>query len=272
MAQRAKSPATKSNIYSSPATVMRSNTSIIECIRQMKKRSVGSILIVSDDATEKLEGIFTERDILMRFEHLTKGEALARPIATIMTKPVRVIQAEKFENAAEIMLKYGFRHLPVIANDMYGGMRILGVVSMRDLMKIAIGGAAAQPVSDTAIGATIGVVSADPYFAAFIETGLPADYKISVRNIILEAMVSEAAVLRAVVLDIDGLDSQRWVEALKTFNKNSAAPYTIIVYNPFLHRSSTVQILERLGASKKFSVFAKPVLITELFSKLRSAL
>src|SRR3990167_8423729 len=141
----------------------------------------------------------------MKFEHLTTGETLERPISTIMTKPVRVIQSEKFEKAAEIMIKYGFRHLPVVANDMYGGMRILGVVSMRDLMKIAIGGTAAQPVSDTAIGATIGVVSADPYFAAFIETGLPESLKIKVRNIILDAMVSEAAALRAVVLDIDGL-------------------------------------------------------------------
>ncbi|MBI2604981.1 MAG: CBS domain-containing protein [Deltaproteobacteria bacterium] len=268
----AKSPEGKSNIFSSPATVMRSNTSVIDCIRQMKKRLVGSILIVSDDATEKLEGIFTERDILMKFEHLAKGDALERPISAIMTKPVRVIQSEEFEKSAEIMIKYGFRHLPVVANDKYGGMRILGVVSMRDLMKIAIAGTAALPISDTAIGATIGVVSADPYFAAFIETGLPENLKITVRNIILNVLVEEARGLRAVVLDIDGLDSDHWVQALKSFNKNSAAPYTVIVYSPFLHRNSTVQILEKLGASKKISVFAKPVLITELFSKLRSAL
>ena len=74
-----------------------------------------------------LAGILTERDVL---RSAASGEDLsASTVSEWMTPdPQAVGPATSAEDAAEIMLRNGFRHLPVVE-----GRKVCGVVSLRDL-------------------------------------------------------------------------------------------------------------------------------------------
>ena len=114
---------------------MRADVSIHDCIEMMKNQNVGAILVISDDETQKLIGIFTERDLVRTIKLVDEGKHLTKPIRTVMTKNVKTIDISDMHSAIEIMIKNGFRHLPVLAKDKNGVTRIMGVVSMRDLMR-----------------------------------------------------------------------------------------------------------------------------------------
>jgi len=93
----------------------------------MAAAGVGSALIMEN---ERLLGIFTERDILasLRREPQT---ALDHPGADWMTPdPITVSSDLSVPDALGLMLRGGFRHLPVVS-----GEKVIGIVSLRDLAK-----------------------------------------------------------------------------------------------------------------------------------------
>lgn len=75
-----------------------------------------------------LVGIFTERDVLRAAAN--GGDLSREPVRDWMTEnPVTAAPDEDSENASEIMLAGGFRHLPVVE-----GSQLVGIVSLRDLL------------------------------------------------------------------------------------------------------------------------------------------
>ena len=93
----------------------------------MAAAGVGSALIMEDG---RLLGIFTERDILtsLRREPQT---ALDHPVADWMTPdPITVSSDLSVLDALGLMLRGGFRHLPVVS-----GEKVVGIISLRDLAK-----------------------------------------------------------------------------------------------------------------------------------------
>lgn len=91
-------------------TVAPSNT-IRECAFIMKEWKSSAVLVVHED---KLEGIFTERDVVFRCV------ALNCPLDTItvsqvMTRDPQTIRLDKpFGHALHMMYEGGFRHMPVV--------------------------------------------------------------------------------------------------------------------------------------------------------------
>jgi CBS domain-containing protein len=79
----------------------------------------------------RLVGILTEQDVVAA---LADGvDPASTPVADYMTdRPVTVRADEDLEVAAGRMAALGVRHLPVIE-----GGRLLGVLSMRDLVTVA---------------------------------------------------------------------------------------------------------------------------------------
>jgi CBS domain-containing protein len=90
----------------------------------MVREKVGSALIMQ---SRFLAGILTERDVLRAAgsgSDLTKS-----PVSAWMTKdPEQVSPDTTVEDALQLMLLHGFRHLPVLE-----GREVRGVVSLRDL-------------------------------------------------------------------------------------------------------------------------------------------
>lgn len=106
-------------------TTLASDVTVRHAARIMAERHIGAILITENG---RLEGIFTERDVLNRVvapgrdpETLRIGEVMTRnpdtvpPDATALDTMVR-------------MQTKGYRHLPVVEDG-----ELIGIVSVRDL-------------------------------------------------------------------------------------------------------------------------------------------
>jgi CBS domain-containing protein len=90
----------------------------------MIRHKVGSALIMQ---SRFLTGILTERDVLRA---AASGSDLTNsPVSAWMTKePEQASPATTVEEALQLMLLHGFRHLPVLED-----REVRGIVSLRDL-------------------------------------------------------------------------------------------------------------------------------------------
>lgn len=111
----------------SALTVPRTAT-VMETIRTMSGAKVGSVLVVDGD---RLLGIFTERDVMMRVV-LEGRNPDYTTVEEVMTSSVQTIPPETTGDAAlRIMHQSHIRHLPVVDDN----GRVLAVVSMRNLLQ-----------------------------------------------------------------------------------------------------------------------------------------
>jgi CBS domain-containing protein len=95
-----------------------------DAARAMRERHVGSVLIA---AADRLEGIFTERDMVFRV--VAEGrDPDATALADVMTADPDVLppQASALD-ALRRMQDGGYRHLPIVDRG-----RLVGIVSRRD--------------------------------------------------------------------------------------------------------------------------------------------
>ena len=104
--------------------------SALSALRAMAERHIG-LLVVLD--REQLVGVLSERDFGRRVT--LAGLAMEdTPVGDIMTREVvTVTPAHRFGDCLQLMDRHGIRHLPVI-----DAGRVVGVVSVRDLMREAV--------------------------------------------------------------------------------------------------------------------------------------
>ena len=101
-------------------------TSVSKAAKLMAEKNVGAVMVVKD---QRLVGIFTERDVVIRV--IAKGRDVQTTVLSdVMTaKPQTVDPEETFGHALLMMFEHGFRHVPVIEN----GVPI-GIVSARNAL------------------------------------------------------------------------------------------------------------------------------------------
>jgi CBS domain-containing protein len=104
-------------------------TSVTEAAAAMVRGRVGSAIVMQGSF---LAGILTERDVMRA---VASAEDLQRsPVSAWMTPdPQSATPDTTPEDAAQIMLLHGFRHLPVVE-----GRTVRGVVSLRELFGVRI--------------------------------------------------------------------------------------------------------------------------------------
>jgi CBS domain-containing protein len=100
------------------------DVSVRQAVAVMAEHKIGALLIAVD---EKLVGIFTERDVVMRVisKDLDPDTTLVKEAMT--ASPDTVGPNDVALDALERMREGGYRHLPVVEG------RIVGMVSIRDL-------------------------------------------------------------------------------------------------------------------------------------------
>ena len=104
-------------------TVEPSDT-IGEAAEKMTSHGVGAV-VVSDFG--RMIGIFTERDLMRAVAgRVHSSEARIREWMT--PDPVTMTEDASVEEAGEMMIERGFRHIPVVS-----GERAVGIVSIRDV-------------------------------------------------------------------------------------------------------------------------------------------
>ena len=102
-------------------------TTVKEAAALMKKNGVGSLLV--NDGKD-LVGIVTETDIVHKIVGLDLSPQMTQ-VESIMSYPLLSIEAEHpVEEAAEMMIRNGVRHLAVTEKG-----QVVGMISMRDLLR-----------------------------------------------------------------------------------------------------------------------------------------
>ena len=124
MADNARRALTVRDIMSTRVVLTAPDEPVAAAAAAMVQRGVGSALIMQG---RFLAGILTERDVLRA---AASGSDLTHsPVSAWMTKdPEQASPDTTLEDAAQLMLLHGFRHLPVLE-----GREVRGVVSLRDL-------------------------------------------------------------------------------------------------------------------------------------------
>lgn len=110
--------------------------SLAEAAQHMVARGVGAVLVMEG---ERLEGILTERDILRAVAIGLTENARVRDWMT--RSPETIDVTDETAHAAALMIHGGFRHLPVL-----DGGAVAGIVSIRDLMRVALDDASPRGV------------------------------------------------------------------------------------------------------------------------------
>jgi CBS domain-containing protein len=107
---------------------VRVDRTVRDVARYMTERRVGAVAVLDGD---RLAGVLSERDIMSRVVAPGK-DADAVTAAEVMTRDLVVATAaESYEDGMRRMKQAGCRHLPVVEGD-----RLLGMVSLRDLLQI----------------------------------------------------------------------------------------------------------------------------------------
>ena len=117
------------DIMSTRVSLTTPDTSVAEAAAGMVKAKVGSAVVMQG---RFLAGILTERDVMRA---AASGESLVTALVTdwMTPDPQSAGPNTSVDEAAEMMLRNGFRHLPVV-----DGRTVCGVVSLRDLFATRI--------------------------------------------------------------------------------------------------------------------------------------
>ena len=125
-----------SDFMTSDLLKVEPTTRLSDAVQQMDERRVGAVLVLAE---ERLVGVFTERDVLRA---VARGHEATATVGEWMTAHPETIEPDDTtEHAAVLMIHGGFRHLPVMA-----GPNVVGILSIRDLMRAVLDDAAPRGV------------------------------------------------------------------------------------------------------------------------------
>jgi CBS domain-containing protein len=98
-----------------------------EAASAMAERGVGAVVVLEGESI----AILTERDVL---NAVADGQGGSAAVSDWMTRNPDTIEPEDTtDQAATLMIHGGFRHLPVVEEG-----ELVGILSIRDLMKLAL--------------------------------------------------------------------------------------------------------------------------------------
>ena len=110
--------------------------SLAEVAQRMVDRDVGAVLVMEGGG---LSGILTERDVLRAVAAGIEDQTV---VADWMTRdPETMGPDDTTQHAAVLMIHGGFRHLPLME-----GSDVVGMLSIRDLMRVVLDNAAPRGV------------------------------------------------------------------------------------------------------------------------------
>jgi CBS domain-containing protein len=96
---------------------------------KMRVEKKGYAVVLEDDLTKRIVGIFTERDVMTRV--IEQKLPASTPVENVMTaNPTMLKMTDSVADAIRLMSQGGYRHLPLV--DAEG--RLAGVLGVRDLI------------------------------------------------------------------------------------------------------------------------------------------
>jgi CBS domain-containing protein len=128
-------PVARNHMSRDLLTVERGDA-IGEVAQRMVDRDVGAVLVMEGDT---LVGILTERDVLRAVAAGIQDDTV---VSDWMTRdPDTMSPDDTTQHAAVLMIHGGFRHMPLVEGD-----HVVGMLSIRDLMRVVLDNAAPRGV------------------------------------------------------------------------------------------------------------------------------
>src|SRR5450759_621575 len=95
------------------------STPVMDAVRVMNDENIGAVLVLE---AQKLLGIFTERDVMVRVVGAKRDPATTL-VSEVMTTPVRSVEhTSRANDALRLMSDRHHRHLPVLENGQVRGL------------------------------------------------------------------------------------------------------------------------------------------------------
>ena len=142
---RLSSPVIVRELMSTPVVTAAPGQTVASAADTMVLAGVGSVVVVGDPGLPV--GILTERD-LVRASAAGADPRLATVGEWMTAAPDVVAPTVSIDEALDTLARRGYRHIPVVEDG-----ALVGIVSMRDLMKVA----SIRPVGEAAIDAPRGL-------------------------------------------------------------------------------------------------------------------
>lgn len=247
----------------SAAIQVREDTPISECVALMNERNVGSVLICSEDGS--VAGIFTERDLMRNMNLIRDGGYWSFPVSSVMSRPVVTINLANLDQASELMLAHGFRHLPVIERLAEGDSRLQGIVSIRDVLRAMCAPKAhfgAPPTPPVPVSTLIR--TRDPKFR---DSFLRILHKLA--NHVEFISGGDAPTAQSLsVIDADGMTPLELAELVRSQLPVPAIRGIFVIHAPGALPVSALKALEELRSTRKFELFQKPLNLLALSDAL----
>ena len=119
---------TAREIMTGGAECARTTDTLVDAARKMRDLDVGALPICGED--ERLEGIITDRDIVVRCVAEGGDPTTAKVADFAQGKPVTIGADDSVEEALHTMMEHDVRRLPVI-----DGHELIGMVTQADVAK-----------------------------------------------------------------------------------------------------------------------------------------
>ena len=109
-----------------PTAAVPLSATVMEAVKKMRDADVGAVVILDNG---ELQGMFSERDLMLRIV-LEKKDPETTQVKDVMTTKVVAIRKDtKPEEAVNLMWERHIRHLPVVRDD----GKVEGIVEIRNL-------------------------------------------------------------------------------------------------------------------------------------------
>jgi citrate synthase len=119
---------TVGELMSSPVVTALPDDTVADAAARMRDRGVGSVVVVDGD---RPVGILTERD-LVRWSAAGVDPGASKVAEWMTADPDTFGPGLSVQEAYDSLASHGYRHIPVV-----DGARLVGIVSMRDLLRVA---------------------------------------------------------------------------------------------------------------------------------------
>jgi len=121
---------TVGDIMSRPVVTVRPADSVADAASSMRDHRVGSVVVTDHD--DRAIGILTERDMI-RIASAGSDASTAKVSEWMTAQPDTIASGVEARAAFSALAEHGYRHIPVVDDG-----KLVGIVSMRDLMRIAM--------------------------------------------------------------------------------------------------------------------------------------
>lgn len=124
---------TLSEIMTKDLVMVHEDELICVAVNRMAAKNVGIIIVT--DTENRITGVFSERDLLMRVNAFGRDISTV-PVSAVMTKnPILLQHTDTVARAFVVMQGKNFRHIPIMDDQ-----KVVGIVSLKDLNRILLNG------------------------------------------------------------------------------------------------------------------------------------